>query len=374
MNKVNERQSNYELLRIVSMLFIILWHVIFHGEILDNCENEVLRLFFLFMAFVVHVHVNSFVLVTGYFQSQNKFKQSSVWSLINASLFYRIVFVILFSCLGLVTLTNLELLQRTFILNIEDYWFITTYLILYCLSPFLNKFIRYVDKRHYEKLLLLLFFLMSVIPYLSGNRIFNNNGYTLYNFIFLYLIGGYLRKYDITKSFILKRISKSLLQIILICCFFFCACLNFSIYETSHFLLGSHPIIDDVANNFISMSFSYSNPMIMIQTIVFFLFFGTLNFQSKIINFLSKFTVEVYLIHSNIFVNRHLYQWLGISGVSIISYSFIGRVLVVVFFIYVSCSILGFLRQSLFRFIYHRKLAYKIRKKYYNFLNNIYIS
>ena len=61
--KKGVRQSNFELMRIVSMLFIIIWHIIVHGGII-NCTGT-LKLVIDFIYLFTVVHVNSFVLLTG---------------------------------------------------------------------------------------------------------------------------------------------------------------------------------------------------------------------------------------------------------------------------------------------------------------------
>ena len=62
------RQSNFELMRIISMFMIVMWHVIISGVGLSQANNT-LTLFLDIIKSVLVVHVNSFVLVTGYFQS-----------------------------------------------------------------------------------------------------------------------------------------------------------------------------------------------------------------------------------------------------------------------------------------------------------------
>ena len=94
MNK--DRISNYELLRIVSMFFIVMYHAIHHGNVINNCLNEGLKVILEFIMLVLVVHVNSFVLVTGYFQSKSNFKQSKLWSIINANWFYKSIIIIIF--------------------------------------------------------------------------------------------------------------------------------------------------------------------------------------------------------------------------------------------------------------------------------------
>ena len=111
------------------------------------------------------MHVNSYILVTGYFQSKSRFKQSKVWALINSSLFYRIVIMLIVMILG-EKLSQVEILQETFILNLSEYWFIKVYLFLYCLSPFINKLISNLDKKDFQKLLVVLFVILSFLPYI----------------------------------------------------------------------------------------------------------------------------------------------------------------------------------------------------------------
>lgn len=89
-----ERNSNYELMRIISMFMIVVYHIILHGNVLGNYQNEGAVLLTKFILFIAIVHVNSFILVSGYFQSTSKFKQSKLWSIINQSLFYRIIILV----------------------------------------------------------------------------------------------------------------------------------------------------------------------------------------------------------------------------------------------------------------------------------------
>ena len=67
--KKNARNANYDLMKILSMFFIVLYHVIVHGNVLANIHNYTLYLITEIVLLICLVHVNSFVLVTGYFQS-----------------------------------------------------------------------------------------------------------------------------------------------------------------------------------------------------------------------------------------------------------------------------------------------------------------
>lgn len=371
MSKV--RDSNYELLRIVAMFFIVFYHALVHGHVIDNAANEGIRLVAQFLEFFLIIHVNSFVLVTGYYQSKSNFKASKVWSLITSSLFYKILIMVVLSLLGIICLTKVEILRETFFLNLSQYWFIQCYLFLYCLSPFINKLITSLDKRKYLKLLLVLFIIMSIIPFISGNEVFDNNGYTLYNFVFLYLIGGYLRKYPIQQSYLFKRCSKQLFQILCIILFFFCLIANFSFYLTSSHLSSVNSVFYEIFSNFEGMALFYSNPFILLQSIAFFLFFGTLDIKSKVINKLSSLTLGIYLIHENNFIRSNVYKWLGIDQGTVMSYKFLLYVFLMSVALFLMCALIEWLRQILFRFIANRKISIKLRHKYHNWVSNIKI-
>lgn len=367
MGKAVERKSNYELLRIVSMLFIVLYHTIFHGQVLNNCQNPKLLLFFQIIEFLVIVHVNSYILVTGYFQCDKPFKQSKVWSIVNAALFYFIIMATIFLGFGIVEMEKVDVINTFF----SEYWFIKVYIFLYCLSPFLNKLIQILDKADYQKLLIASFVLFSIIPYITSNRLFDNGGYSLYNFIYLYFIGAYFRKYKIIEEKIISNPFKRKLQVLLVALFLLFGFTNFFCYKVSFAISEIHPLINGTFGFSRIMSLAYSNPFIIIQTVVFFLFFATLDFRSKIINRLSRYTLEVYLIHDSCFVRQTIYKWLGIQREMITSYRFILYVFVVVAGIYLSCSLLGMIRQTVFQFFYKRKVSTRIRERYYLKVNQL---
>lgn len=372
MQEKTTRKSNFELLRIVSMFFIVLYHTIIHGHVIENSTNQGLTMISNLLLFICIVHVNSYVLVSGYFQSKSTCKQSKVWSLINANWFYRVIIVIILTSVGAISLSKVQILKQIFVIDITDsYWFIKMYLALYLFSPFLNKLIDQLTKNEYNKLLIILTVILSIIPYFTGEQGFSNTGYTIQHFIYLYLIGGYLRKYPIERSYLFKRCSKQLKQVIFITIFIICAILNYIIYISSQSLNNVNSLVNDITNNLILMSRAYSNPIVIVQTIAFVLFFETLNIRSKIINNLATLTLGIYLVHDNPLMRGVLYQWLRIDNGPVSNYSFILYIFIVSFAIYFTASLIEWIRQKTFHWIYNRKISTKIRQKYYSWLNKL---
>lgn len=370
-NISNVRSSNFELLRIISMIFIVLYHVVLHGHVVDNAVNDSIKSIGIFIEFFCIVHVNSFVLVTGYYQSEKKFKASKIWSLITSSIFYRILILIVFSVLGITVLSNVELLMETSIFNLNQYWFIKTYMLLYCLSPFMNKLIQVLNKRDYFKLLFVLTIILSIIPFVTNNYEFSNNGYTLYSFIYLYLMGAFFKKYSINKSYIFRRCSKQLLQIILICIFVFSLLINLNLYYSALYLKDFNSVFSKMFSGYKYSLLYYSNPLVIIQSISFFLFFETLSIKSKFINKISSLTLGIYLISDNSLVRGYIYRFLMVDNGTIYSYKFYFYVLGITILIFVVCAFIEWLRQLLFKFIGNRKIMISLKDKYNNWVRGI---
>lgn len=370
----NTRQSNFELMRIISMLMIILWHALCdspHGNVLANCNRDSLKLIFEFIIFIIVVHVNSYVLLFGYFQCQNKFKMSKLLKTINMVWFYRVILMLFLVVLNLWHPTNVEIFRHSIPINLGFYWFINIYILLYCVSPFLNGYIEKSSKKDLKKLIIVLFILFSILPYVTGLKAFDNNGFTLYNFVLLYFIGAYLKKYPIREWYLFKNISKSLFQVICIIVFIGCALFNFLLARFGASILSYGNIFNEIGSNLNYSPPIYSNPFVIIQTIAYFCFFGTLNFKNRIINKLSALTFGVYLIHDNLNLRYYVYIWTKINNGPINSYKFIPFLFIMVILIYIICSIIEWLRQIIFRFIYNRNISKKLRIKYRRYLDSL---
>ena len=142
------RNSNHEIMRIISMFMIVLGHVLLFGGLLES-SNQNVRYVCNLIEFILIVHVNSYILVSGYYQSNSSFKQAKLWKIINASWFYRVVIMLTFLILGMISVTKLQFIKDIFPITLKDYWYVKLYILLYCLSPFINKMIDSFNKYEY---------------------------------------------------------------------------------------------------------------------------------------------------------------------------------------------------------------------------------
>ena len=371
MNREKERNSSYELMRIVSMFLIVLYHIILHGKVLENCQNEGLKIIFEFIEFVTLVHVNSFILVTGYYQVESNFKQSKIWSLLNANWFYRVLIVILLLTFNIVSIDKVSLIKETFPINLNEYWFFKNYLLLYCLTPFINKGIEKLNKSTYQKMIIVSFIIFSIVPSVTGGSYFDNSGFTLYQFVFLYMVGAYLKKYPLSKSYIFKVMSKNMYKLILIFILFTCVFSNYILYKYSMSVSSVNTVLGEISSYVSRASTLYNNPFVIIQSICFFEYFGTFTIKNRYINKLASLVFGIYLIHDNNFSRGLIYTYLKINNGPIYSYKFIFYVFFIAVLIYAICAVIEYIRQKLFKKIYNFKLSKMIREKYYEFIKNV---
>lgn len=116
---------------------------------------------------------------------------------------------------------------------------------------------------------------------------------------------------------------------------------------------------------------SYVSPIIIIQTLGYFLFFSTFNFKNKFINKISSSTLGVYLISENIFLREMIYNKIGLTKINSITISLILKLLIATIVIFIICTLIEILREKIFRLIYNSKIAKKNRVFYQNYFKKL---
>lgn len=353
MKDKSERQSNFELMRIISMLFIIIWHIIFHGHMLQNSYNQAVFNCLVLIRYVIVVHVNSFIILMGYFQSKSKFKMSKFLRLIGEVIVYSVIIYIIGIKIGLIGRFDLMALFKC----IDEYWFIKNYLIVYILSDYINKFVDCLSKNDYKKLLILLFLIFSVV----GVNLLNNSGYNFYHFIFLYLVGCYLRKYPIKDSNLFNYLSVNKYKFFLIVIFFVMVFINYFLLYMFLNPINYNIMFNNSARIMYELSLAYASPFIIMQSICYFEFFRYINIKSIIINFISSCVLGIYLFHDNYIVRSCIYRFLKIDNG--VFYNF--EKVIYLFWVTIIIFVIGFgieiIRKLIIRLLKEFKLIKKFR-------------
>lgn len=370
------RKSNYELMRIISMFLIVLSHVITHGKIIENTQlSPGVREVFIILKIITLVHVNSFVLLSGYYQCTGTFKQKKLWKIITEIIFYELTIMIVLMLLKVIPFDKNIIIGELFPIELifNSYWFMKYYIILYCISPFINSAINSFTKKQFGNCLLILTIFTSLLPFLCGLNSIYNNGFSIYQFIYLYLVGSYLRKYPIENNYIGRRLSKELLQLLLLLVMIFSTLSNYLLQKAGMALGGINYTMNIISTNIKTTGMLYNNPFVIIQSICYFYIFKNISISSKLINKLGSLVMGIYLIHDNHFLRMYLYKWLKIDNGMIYSYKFIIYAFLVSIFIYIVSTMIEYIRQYMFKKINSLKISLRIKQHYYNWFNNIYV-
>lgn len=199
MLKQIERQSNIELLRIIAMFMIIFHHYCLFGGFFEQYDlttltpNTVLTQFF---ALGGKIGVNIFFLITGYFMVYKTMRPQKAWKLI-----YQVFTINLIVCIFLVSmgehLSKREIFAVIPLLTDVPISFIVNYLMVYLLSPIINKCLAALSRKEFEYMLIVLLSYFCLIDSFFLQHTFQ---YTAWGII-MYCIGAYIRMYDIPKKF-----------------------------------------------------------------------------------------------------------------------------------------------------------------------------
>lgn len=279
-----ERKSNFELLRIIAMMLIILHHYSLHGGLLTITSYSINKYIGTISFVSGKIGVNLFVLISGYFLINSKFKIKKLFKLILQVFCYTIPLFLLYVFVK--NDVTKQIIKYTVLpITYGTYWFITTYIGLYVLSPFINKFIKSISQKNLTVLFLILLVLFSVIPTITSTTKFMGN---LQWFIFMYMIGAYIQLYGFNK---IKKAKLKWYVVGLYILLVLMACgITYISQNDQNQFSRIYQIIE----------MNYIVPFLI--SIFMFLLFENLNIpNNKFINLLGKTSFGVYLFHDSYF-------------------------------------------------------------------------
>lgn len=188
-----ERKSNFELLRIISMILIVMSHYVKHSGIFE-IECNVNRLIAQFIFIGGKLGVLLFILISGYFLVNSKFNTKKLLKLILETFTYSVIIYIILILCGRQELKINTLINSILPIITGQYFFITAYVGMYILFPVINLLIKKINKDTYKKVLIILTCLLYIIPTFTTKNPFGND---VMQFIYIYMIGAYIKIYNI---------------------------------------------------------------------------------------------------------------------------------------------------------------------------------
>lgn len=196
-NISTSRNASLDILRTLCMFLIVLGHSICHGQVLETVATNSANYFVVTAIYTfLMVHVNCFVLISGYFLCMHKFRLEKAISLWVQAFFWSVLLYVLLSVFGVIPFGIKSFIKTLLPFTQQRYWFVTSYLLMYFLVPFLNAAIHSMTKMQHATFLVTYFMIYIVLQNLVFWREFTSvNSSSPLFFAFLYIVAAYIRLY-----------------------------------------------------------------------------------------------------------------------------------------------------------------------------------
>ena len=275
------RQSNIELLRIITICGVVMLH--YNGNVAFSLVTEGTANYYLlqFLEILFICAVNLFVLISGYFLCTSNSRKA----IKAVELVAQVILIGIAKYLANVILFHAPLSVSSLIASaIPNNYYVTLYLTVYLISPYVNIALKKLSDKQFAVLLALCIALFSAWPtvldmvYATTGYNFNGMypigsggsqyGYNFLNFMLMYLLGAFLRRKPVGKALWDGIGFVSSLAILVIWQMFYPA-----------------------------IARAYCNPFVIAMAVFTFRLFTHLDFSSKLVNTLAKGAFTCFLFH-----------------------------------------------------------------------------
>lgn len=349
-----ERNYGIDLLRIVSMFFVALLHVFNYGGILYRVCLPYPHFYIVwFVEICAYCAVNCYALISGFVGINSKFKYSNIINLYFMAIFYTLTITGIFYIVEPGTVTKIDFIKAILPFGFGHYWYFTAYFCMFFFIPAFNHIINTMSRASARNLIITIVVILSVLPTVFNNDIFHTkDGYSAFWLGALYLIGAYIRKYDIGKN-----IKNSILILI----YFSAVVFTWAFKMVMNILVSKGYSTLDYANVFVE----YTSPTILITGVCLLLIFSKLKLgtvSKSFVGFFAPHAFSVYLIHEEPLIRERLlrdsFVWTLYEG----PWFLLGIVILSAFFIWLGCSLLDIPRHYLFKALHIKQKCTKFEE------------
>ncbi len=348
-----ERLAGLDIIRILSMLFVIAVHVLGVGGATASVQDDMLLKVILCMVQGISLCcINLFALSTGYLRYGKNPHLSGLFQLCLQGLFW-IMAMLLFYALfkGDMTIFDDNYKDYLHVLTKRQYWYLSDYVVLFFIIPVLNAAVSRIDLKYLTYALLSILFVTSVIMTIVPYTDYVTRGYSAMWLAIMYLAGAYIKKYDLIHKI---RASSALMV-------FSIFALLEGVYAYMSYMMGY-----DMKDYYYKFS-SYNCVFVVGASLSLFIALARIRIKSdaagKILSKLSSVSFTVYLVHTApIIFEKCITGRFGFIG----NYGFfraLAALAGIVLLIYSVGTVLGLVQDLLFRILHLPNLFRFIENK-----------
>ncbi|MBR4705495.1 MAG: acyltransferase family protein [Paludibacteraceae bacterium] len=236
------------------------------------------------------IGVNCFVLISGYFSIKTSLR--GFLHLYGFYAFYALL-IALTQYLGDAQYAAMPLSAKCFHIAVHslmpwdnnNFWFLNAYLGLFMVTPLLNVAIANMSKLAYIRILVLLTILNVIFGNFLSVDLLNTWGFCVAQFVYLYMIGGFIRKYVSIESMKSRRWQ------------------HFSVYMLSALTWGAFVAVQVFQFPYLGRffkAFSYNNLFVLTAAIGLFLFMLSFDIKSRTVNWFASSCLAAYLLQGSV--------------------------------------------------------------------------
>ncbi len=349
-----KRNSNFELLRIISMFLIVMGH--FYGQGIGFVEvNNFSEIVIVFLSSGSRIAVGLFLMIGVWFMVDQEFKPCRVLNLYSTLWFYTVSITLVLVVLGY-RFGYKVFIGEAFPFIRGETWFIPSYISLLLLHPFINSFFKCGETKIRSFLIIgfILIIMKSTLASLMDTYLC-----TLVWFVYAYIFIGYYKKY------VVNKINKKYIFLFIGIVIYICLVSTKIILSSMD--SGVWKLCYKVVAQYLS---DYKSLPSFLCALSVFTFFAKIDLgQSSIINNLAANTLDVYIIHqTGSFINV---LWFDICKTNYWKNSkyVLLYFLCITLLIYVFCSMIGRIRKTWIEPLWQKSRVYKYIE---NQINRLY--
>lgn len=210
-----KRNLGLDLLRMVSMLGVVVLHVLGQQGVLSSAtplSPDYMTAWLLEIA--AYCAVNCYALISGYVGVSGRFRYANLALIWCQAAWYTLLIPLFFLVKFPGTVGGWALLRSVFPAMTTHYWYFTAYFGMFFFIPAFNFLVNNMPRRQMRLIVISIVVIFSVLPTVFQTRVlpifpgdifFTVDGYSPLWLALLYIIGAYLRKYDLLAKITCKK-------------------------------------------------------------------------------------------------------------------------------------------------------------------------
>ena len=297
------RNRGVDLLRLVSMFFVVMLHSFGRSGVLKGDEDSGIYKVAWLIEIFCYGAVNIFALISGYVgyrDEKRPLKIRGLFKLWLQAVFYGVLVFTMVKIFDPTVTKKGDFVSVLTPISHGHYWYLTAYLLVFLASPVLNAGLRELSEAKCRKAIWAIMSIATIAFLMAGDVFATSNGYSAWWLMVMYFIGGAMKKSKFLEKFNNRW-----------CIFGIIVCVAITWLSKVY---GDDVMVLDFR---LSKGFlvNYISPTIIVSSVLFMRLFAGLQIKwrwlTRAIDWAAPCAFAVYLLNMGYVYNYYLPKWLS---------------------------------------------------------------